>query len=134
MVNVALWKRLNCLQSLKFEKNVELKDTAVGDSMLQTSRSDPKINILNPNLNVKMFNKGVQTYMYQKVTLVFPLYLIKRCFSELSRAWRYELRKLCFRHYIFKKPFFKVTFFKDIFVWIFNLEQKIIVPSKHGDN
>ena len=91
--------------------------------MLQTLHSDTKINILNPNLNVKIFSKGVQTYL-KKETLVFPLYLIKRCFSELSWSWRYELRKLCFGHYIFKQPLFKVTFFKDIFLWIFNLEQK----------
>ena len=65
---------------------------------------------------------------------MFPLYLIKRCFSELSWPWRYELRKQCFGHYIFKQPLFKVTFFKDIFLWIFNLEQKIIVPAKHGNN
>ena len=32
-----------------------------GDSMLRTLRSDTKINILNPNLDVKMFIKGVQT-------------------------------------------------------------------------
>ena len=31
--------------------------------MLQTLRSDTKINILNPNLDVKMFIKGVQTYL-----------------------------------------------------------------------
>ena len=31
-----------------------------GDSMLRTTlHSDTKINILNPNLTVKMFNKGV---------------------------------------------------------------------------
>ena len=30
--------------------------------MLRTLRSDAKINILNPNLDVKMFIKGVQTY------------------------------------------------------------------------
>ena len=29
--------------------------------MLRTLRSDTKINILNPNLDVKMFIKGVQT-------------------------------------------------------------------------
>ena len=34
----------------------------MGDSMVQTLHSDTKINILNPNLNVKMF-KGVQTYL-----------------------------------------------------------------------
>ena len=30
--------------------------------MLRTLRSDAKINILKPNLDVKMFIKGVQTY------------------------------------------------------------------------
>ena len=29
MVNIALWKLLNCLQCLKFENNVELKDTLI---------------------------------------------------------------------------------------------------------
>ena len=32
-----------------------------GDSTLRTLHSDTKVNILNSNLNVKMFNKGVQT-------------------------------------------------------------------------
>ena len=36
----------------------------------------------------------------------------------------HDLEDLCFAHYIFKQPLFKVTFFKDIFLWIFNLEQK----------
>ena len=31
--------------------------------MLRTLHSDTKINILNPNLDVKMFIKGVQTYL-----------------------------------------------------------------------
>ena len=31
--------------------------------MLRTLVSDTKINILNPNLDVKMFIKGVQTYL-----------------------------------------------------------------------
>ena len=35
----------------------------MGDFMLRTLNSDTKINILNPNLNVKMFSKGVQTYL-----------------------------------------------------------------------
>ena len=29
MVNIALWKLLNCIQCLKFENNVELKDTLI---------------------------------------------------------------------------------------------------------
>ena len=57
---------------------VKLKNL-LGDSMLRTLRSDTKINILNPNLDVKMFIKGVQTYL--EIFLVFPLYLIKRCFG-----------------------------------------------------
>ena len=37
---------------------------SLGDSMLRTLLLDTKINmILNPNLNVKIFNKGVQTYL-----------------------------------------------------------------------
>ena len=35
----------------------------LGDSMLRTLHSDTKINILNPNLDVKMYIKGVQTYL-----------------------------------------------------------------------
>ena len=35
----------------------------MGDSMLRTLRSDAKINILNPNLDVKMCIKGVQKYL-----------------------------------------------------------------------
>ena len=34
-----------------------------GASMLRTLRSDTKINIFNPNLEVKMFIKGVKTYL-----------------------------------------------------------------------
>ena len=44
-----------------------------GDSMLRTLRSDTKINILNPNLNVKMFNKGVQTYLESNFSVPFVL-------------------------------------------------------------
>ena len=47
-----------------------------GDSMLQTLHSDTKINILNPNLDVNMFIKGVIKHIW-KVFLVFPLFLIK---------------------------------------------------------
>ena len=95
-----------------------------GDSMLQTLHSDTKINILNPNLNVKIFSKGVQTYL-KKETLVFPLYPIKRCFSELSRAWRLMSWGNCVSDVTFlNNHFLIVTFFKDIFLWIFNLEQK----------
>ena len=43
----------------------------MGDSMLQTLHSDTKINILNPNLNVKMFSKGVQTYLESNFSFPF---------------------------------------------------------------
>ena len=39
--------------------------------MLRTLRSDTKINILNPNLDVKMFIKGVQTYIVSKISVPF---------------------------------------------------------------
>ena len=43
----------------------------LGDSMLRTLRSDTKINILNPNLDVKMFIKGVQTYLESLFSVPF---------------------------------------------------------------
>ena len=43
----------------------------LGDSMLRTLRSDAKINILNPSWNVKMFNKGVQTYLESDFSVPF---------------------------------------------------------------
>ena len=42
-----------------------------GDSMLRTLHSETKINILNPNLNFKMFNKGVQTYVENTFSVPF---------------------------------------------------------------
>ena len=46
--------------------------TLGGDSTLRTLHSDIKINILNPNLNVKMFNKGVQTNIENTFSVPFP--------------------------------------------------------------
>ena len=43
----------------------------MGDSTLRTLHSETKINILNPNLNVKMFNKGVQTYVENTFSVPF---------------------------------------------------------------
>ena len=40
-------------------------------SMLRTLHSDTKINILNPNLYVKMFSKGVQTYLESNFSFPF---------------------------------------------------------------
>ena len=42
-----------------------------GDSILQTLHSHTKINILNPNLDVKMFTKGVQTYLESLFSVPF---------------------------------------------------------------
>ena len=39
---------------------------------MQTLLSDSKINILNPNLNVKMFNKGVETNVENIFSVPFP--------------------------------------------------------------
>ena len=39
--------------------------------MLRTLHSDTKINILNPNLDVKMFIKGVQTYLESIISVPF---------------------------------------------------------------
>ena len=39
--------------------------------MLWTLRSHTKINTLNPNLNVKMFNKGVQTHPESNFSVPF---------------------------------------------------------------
>ena len=50
---------------------IERDDAYKGDSMLRTLHSETKINILNPNLNVKMFNKGVQTYLENTFSVLF---------------------------------------------------------------
>ena len=39
--------------------------------MLWTLHSDTKINILNPNLNIKIFSKGVQTYLESNFSVPF---------------------------------------------------------------
>ena len=41
--------------------------------MLRTLRSDIKINILNPNLDVKMFIRGVETYLESIFSVPFVL-------------------------------------------------------------
>ena len=52
-----------CAYNLMLINNQSTLKGLLGDSMLRTLRSDTKINILNPNLDVKMFIKGVQTYL-----------------------------------------------------------------------
>lgn len=44
----------------------------LGDSTLRTLHSDTKITILNLNLNVKMFDKGVQTNIENTFSVPFP--------------------------------------------------------------
>ena len=39
--------------------------------MLRTLHSETEINILNPNLNVKMFNTGAQTYVENTFSVPF---------------------------------------------------------------
>ena len=39
--------------------------------MLRTLHSNTKINILNPNLKVKIFSKGVQTYLERNFGVPF---------------------------------------------------------------
>ena len=39
--------------------------------MLRTLHLDTNINILNPNLNVKMFNKGIQTHLKSNFSVPF---------------------------------------------------------------
>ena len=56
------------LSSIEFTQPRALQ---MGDSTLQTLPSETKINILNPNLNVKMFNKGVQTYLENTFSVPF---------------------------------------------------------------
>ena len=102
--------------------------------MLRTLRSDTKINILNPNLDVKMFIKGVQTYLESIFSVPFvPNEKMLWLALKTLKVWAEEsvLQTLQFKQPLFKVP---VTFLKEIFLWIFNLEQKIIVPSKHNNN
>ena len=103
-----------------------------GDSMLWTLRSDTKINILNPNLDVKMFIKGVQTYLESLFSV--PFVPNKKMLWLALKTLKVWVEESVLRTLQFKQPLFKVTFFKEIFLWIFNLEQKIIVPSKHNNN
>ena len=100
--------------------------------MLRTLHSDTKINILNPNLDVKMFIKSVQTYLESIFSV--PFVPTKKMLGLALKTLKVWVEESVFRALQFKQPLFKVTSFKEIFLWIFNLEQKIIVPSKHDNN
>ena len=59
--------------------------------MLRTLRSDTKIDILNPNLDVKMFIKGVQTYLESIISVPFVpnkrmLWLLRNVRSKNSMS------------------------------------------------
>ena len=84
----------------------------LGDSMLWTLHSDTKINILNPNLDVKMFIKGVQTYLESLFSVPFV--------PNKKMLWlALKTLKVCVEESVLRTLQF---------------EQKIIVPSKHNDN
>ena len=100
--------------------------------MLRTLHSDTKINILNPNLDVKMFIKSVQTYLESIFSV--PFVPTKKMLWLALKTLKVWVEESVFRALQFKQPLFKVTSFKEIFQWIFNLEQKIIVASKHDNN
>ena len=100
--------------------------------MLRTLHSDTKINILNPNLDVKMFIKSVQTYLESIFSV--PFVPTKKMLWLALKTLKVWVEESVFRALQFKQPLFKVTSFNEIFLWIFNLEQKIIVASKHDNN
>ena len=79
-----------------------------GDSMLRTLRSDTKINILNPNLNVKMFNKGVHTYL--KRNFGIPFVPNKKMLKWALKTLKIWVEETVFRTLHLKQPLFKVTF------------------------
>ena len=98
-----------------------------GDSMLRTLRSDTKINILNSNLDVKMFIKGVKTYLESIFSVRFV--------PNKEMLWlALKTLKVWVQQSVLQTLQFKQPLFKEIFLWIFNLEQKVIVPSKHNNN
>ena len=66
-INIISNVRLSLLYKTRFLANL-----IMGDSTLRTLHSDTKINILNPNLNDKMFNKGVQTNIENTFSVPFP--------------------------------------------------------------
>ena len=65
----------------------------LGDSMLRTLCSDTKINILNPNVDVKMFIQGVQTYLESLFSV--PFAPNKKMLWLALKTLRYELKKVC---------------------------------------
>ena len=125
-------KLFNGIWSCTLKNAALLKHLLRGDSMLQTLHSDTKINILNPNLDVKMFIKGVQTYLESIFSV--PFVPNKKMLWLALKTLKVWVEESVLRTLQFKQPLFKVTFFKEIFLWILSLEQKITVPTKHNNN
>ena len=93
--------------------------------MLRILRSDTKINILNPNLDVKMFIKGVQTYLESLFSVPFvPNKKMLWLALKILKVW---VEESVLRTLQLKQPLFKVTFFKEIFLWIWPLKLSYFV-------
>ena len=89
--------------------------------------------VLNPNLDVKMFITGVQTYLESIFSV--PFVPNKNIMLWLAlKTLKVWVEEGVFRTSQFKQTLFKVMSFPEIFLWIFNLEQKIIVSSQHNSN
>ena len=82
--------------------------------MLRTLHSDTKINILNPNLDVKMFIKSVQTYLESIFSV--PFVPTKKMLWLALKTLKVGVEECVFQALQFKQPLFKVTSFKEIFL------------------
>ena len=89
--------------------------------------------VLNPNLDVKMSITGVQTYLESIFSV--PFVPNKNIMLWLAlKTLKVWVEEGVFRTSQFKQTLFKVMSFTEIFLWIFNLEQKMIALSKHNNN
>ena len=75
--------------------------------------SDTKINILDPNLDVKMFIRGVQTYLESILSVLFVPN--KKTLWLALKTLKVQVEESVFRTLQFKQPLFKVMFSKEIF-------------------
>ena len=78
--------------------------------------------------------KCLTRVFYLESNFSLPFVPNKKMLLWALKTLKISVEETVFQALHFKQPLFKVTFFKDIFLWIFNLEQKIIVPSKHDNN
>ena len=80
-----------------------------------------------------MFITGVQTYLESIFSV--PFVPNKNIMLWLAlKTLKVWVEEGVFRTSQFKQTLFKVMSFTEIFLWIFNLEQKIIVPSQPNNN